>query len=173
MRRRQFITGFATATLWPVAVRAQQPVRTKRIGILMGVADDVEGQARLRTFLQALQASGWTDGQNVRIETRWAAGDSDAIRAQATELAALTPDVILVVTTAAFVAMQRATQSIPIVFVQVVEPLSSGLVTSLAHPSGNSTRFTRFEYATVGKWLAAVKEDAPNVAPCSGGSQSG
>ncbi len=164
MRRRQFITGFATATLWPVAVRAQQPVRTKRIGILMGVADDVEGQARLRTFLQALQASGWTDGQNVRIETRWAAGDSDAIRAYATELAALTPDVILAVTTAAFVAMQLTTQSIPIVFVQVVEPLSSGLVTSLAHPGGNSTGFTSFEYATAGKWLAAVKEIAPSVA---------
>ena len=163
MRRRQFITGLATAVLWPIPARAQQPERMKRIGVLMGVAGDAEGQARLTAFLQGLQGLGWTDGRNVRFETRWAAGEADAIRAHATELAALTPDVILVVTTAAFVAMQRATQSIPIVFVQVVEPLSSGLVTSLAHPGGNSTGFTSYEYATAGKWLAAVKEVAPNV----------
>jgi putative ABC transport system substrate-binding protein len=162
MRRRQFITGLATAAVWPIAVHAQSE-RMKRIGVLMGVADDAEGQARLTAFQLGLQGLGWTDGRNVRFEVRWAAGDADAIRHHATELAALKLDVILAVTTAAFVAMQRATQSIPIVFVQVVEPLSSGLVTSLAHPGGNSTGFTSYEYVTAGKWLAALKEIAPNV----------
>jgi putative ABC transport system substrate-binding protein len=163
MRRRQFMTGFGAATLWPIALRAQQRERMKRIGILMGVSDDAEGKARLATFLKALQEAGWTNNQSVLIETRWAAGDSDAIRSYAAELAKLNPDVILAVTTAAFVAMQLATPSIPIVFVQVVEPLSSGLVTSLSHPDANSTGFTSFEYATAGKWLAAVKEIAPSV----------
>lgn len=148
---------------WPVAALAQQAERMKRIGVLMGVADDAEGQARLRAFVQGLQGSNWTDGRNVRFEIRWAAGDSDAIRIHATELAALNLDVIVAVTTAAFVAMQRVTQSIPIVFVQVVEPLSTGLVVSLAHPGGNSTGFTSYEYATSGKWLATLKEVAPNV----------
>jgi putative ABC transport system substrate-binding protein len=163
MRRREFITGVATATLWPVTVRAQQPERMKRIGVLMGVANDAEGQARLASFLRGLQESGWTDGRNAKIEVRWAAGDADAARAYAAELVELTPDIILTATTVAFVAMQRATQSIPIVFVQVVEPLGSGLVTSLAHPSGNITGFTSFEYATAGKWMATVKEIAPKV----------
>jgi putative tryptophan/tyrosine transport system substrate-binding protein len=163
MQRREFITGVATATLWPVTVRAQQPERMKRIGVLMGVANDAEGQARLASFLRGLQESGWTDGRNAKIEVRWAAGDADAARAYAAELVELTPDIILTATTVAFVAMQRATQSIPIVFVQVVEPLGSGLVTSLAHPSGNITGFTSFEYATAGKWMATVKEIAPKV----------
>lgn len=163
MRRREFITGVATATLWPVTVRAQQPERMKRIGVLMGVANDAEGQARLASFLRGLQESGWTDGRNAKIQVRWAAGDADAARAYAAELVELTPDIILTATTVAFVAMQRATQSIPIVFVQVVEPLGSGLVTSLAHPSGNITGFTSFEYATAGKWMATVKEIAPKV----------
>ena len=106
---------------------------------------------------------GWTDGRNAQIEVRWAAGDADAARTYAAELVELNQDIILAVTTVAFVATQRATQSIPIVFVQVVEPLGSGLVTSLAHPSGNITGFTSFEYATAGKWLATVKEIAPKV----------
>jgi putative tryptophan/tyrosine transport system substrate-binding protein len=152
------------ATLWPIAARAQQPERMKRIGVLMGVANDAEGQARLTALLAGLQGLGWTEGRNVRIETRWASGDAEATRAYAAELAALSPDVIVTVTTAALVAAQRATQSIPIVFVQVVEPLSGRLVSSLSHPGGNSTGFTSFEYVTVGKWLAAVKEVAPGVA---------
>src|SRR5882757_7120821 len=163
MRRRKFITGVVAATLFPVMAGAQQPGRMKRIGVLMGVANDAEGQARLTSFLRGLQALGWTDGWNAQIEVRWAAGDADAARTYAAELVELNQDIILAVTTVAFVAMQRATQSIPIVFVQVVEPLGSGLVTSLAHPSGNITGFTSFEYATAGKWLATVKEIAPKV----------
>jgi len=165
MRRRQFVALLssmaALALAWPVAAHAQQ--RMKRIGVLMGVADDVEGKARLRAFLQGLRELNWTDGQNAQLEVRWAAGDPNAISAYATEFAALNLDVILAVTTAAFVTMQRVTQSTPIVFVQVVEPLSSGLVTSLAHPAGNSTGFTSYEYATAGKWLATLKEVAPKV----------
>jgi putative ABC transport system substrate-binding protein len=164
MRRRKFITGVVAATLFPVRVGAQQPERMKRIGVLMGVANDAEGQARLTSFLRGLQELGWTDGRNAQIEVRWAAGDADAAQIYAAELVRLNQDIILTVTTVAFVAMQRATQSIPIVFVQVVEPLGSGLVTSLAHPSGNITGFTSFEYATAGKWLATVKEIAPKVA---------
>ena len=167
MKRREFVALLGSLTAfpisWPVPTTAQQPDRMKRIGVLMGVADDAEGKARLRAFLQGLQELNWTDGRNVRVEIRWAAGNSDAIRAYATELAALNLDVVLAVTTAAFVAMQQATQSIPIVFVQVVEPLSSGLVTSFAHPGGNSTGFTSYEYATAGKWLATLKEVAPKV----------
>src|SRR5260370_5493123 len=121
MRRREFTSGLVTATLWPIAVRAQQPERMKRIGVLMGVANDAEGQARLASFLRGLQELGWSHGRNVQIETRWAAGKADAARTYAAELVELTPDVVLTSTTVAFVAMQRATQSIPIVFVQVVE----------------------------------------------------
>ena len=164
VRRREFIGLLSGAAVtWPVASRAQQPERMKRIGVLMGVANDTEGQARLTSFLRGLQELDWTDGRNAKIEVRWAAGDADAARAYATELVELKQDVILTVTTVAFVATQRATQFIPIVFVQVVEPLGSGLVTSLAHPSGNITGFTSFEYATAGKWLATVKEIAPKV----------
>jgi ABC-type uncharacterized transport system substrate-binding protein len=163
MRRREFITGVATATFWPVTVRAQQPERMKRIGVLMGIANDAEGQARLASFLRGLRELGWTDGRNAQIEVRWAAGEAEAARILAAELVELTPDIVMTATTAAFVAMQRATQSIPIVFVQVVEPLGGGLVTSLAHPSGNITGFTSFEYATAGKWMATVKEIAPKV----------
>jgi putative ABC transport system substrate-binding protein len=130
----------------------------------MGVADDAEGQARLSAFLKELQLLGWTDGRNFRLDVRWAAGNADTTRLYATDLIALGPDIVLAATTAAFVAMQKATKSIPIVFVQVVEPLSSGLVDSLAHPSGNFTGFTSFEYATAGKWLAIVKEIVPGVA---------
>jgi len=151
VRRREFIGLLSGAAVtWPVASRAQQPERMKRIGVLMGVANDTEGQARLTSFLRGLQELDWTDGRNAKIEVRWAAGDADAARAYATELVELKQDVILTVTTVAFVATQRATQFIPIVFVQVVEPLGSGLVTSLAHPSGNITGFTSFEYATPG-----------------------
>jgi putative ABC transport system substrate-binding protein len=164
MRRRVFITIFGSAVAWPIMVRAQQSDQLKRIGILMGVANDAEGQARLTEFSKGLRELGWTDGQNIRIEVHWAAGDVEKTRTYATEIVRLAPDAILAVTSSALVAMQRATQSIPIVFVQVVEPVKSGLVSSLAHPSGNFTGFTSFEYATAGKWLATVKEIAPSIA---------
>jgi putative tryptophan/tyrosine transport system substrate-binding protein len=164
MRRREFITLLGGgAAAWPLVALAQQLERTKRIGVLMGVANDAEGQARLTSFLRGLEALGWLGGRNIQIEIRWASGQADAAQTYATELAGLAPDVILTATTAAFVAMQRATQSIPIVFVQVVEPVKNGLVTSLAHPSGNSTGFTSFEYAIAGKWLATIKEIVPGI----------
>jgi putative tryptophan/tyrosine transport system substrate-binding protein len=164
MKRREFITLLGcTAIVWPVAARAQQAERMKRIGVLMGIANDAEGQARLASFLRGLQELGWTDGRNVQIETRWAAGKADAARTYAAELVELAPDVTLTATTVAFAAMQRATQSVPIVFVQVVEPVKSGLVSSLAHPNGNATGFTSFEYAIAGKWLATIKEIVPSV----------
>jgi putative ABC transport system substrate-binding protein len=120
MKRREFITLLGcTAIVWPVAARAQQAERMKRIGVLMGIANDAEGQARLASFLRGLQELGWTDGRNVQIETRWAAGKADAARTYAAELVELAPDVTLTATTVAFAAMQRATQSVPIVFVQV------------------------------------------------------
>jgi len=163
MRRRHFIALLGGAVTWPVVGRAQQPERMKRIGVLMGVANDAEGQARLASFLRGLQELGWTDGRNVQVETRWAAGRADAARSYAAELAGIVPDVVLTATTVAFVAMQQATETIPIVFVQVVEPLKSGLVTSLSHPNGNSTGFTSFEYTIAGKWMATIKEIAPAV----------
>jgi putative ABC transport system substrate-binding protein len=164
MQRRKFITFLAgAAAASPLAVRAQQPERVKRIGVLMGVANDAEGQARLAAFLKGLKELGWTESRNVQIETRWAAADADSLGIYAAELVRLAPDVIMTATTAAFATMQRVTHSIPIVFVQVVEPVGSGLVASLAHPNGNFTGFTSFEYATAGKWLATVKEIAPSV----------
>jgi putative tryptophan/tyrosine transport system substrate-binding protein len=164
MRRREFITLLGGGTLaWPLRARAQQPERRKRIGVLMGLANDAEGQARLASFVRGLEDLGWVNGRNVQIEIRWASGQADAAATYAAELAGLAPDVILTATTAAFAAMQLKTQSIPIVFVQVVEPVKSGLVTSLARPGGNSTGFTSFEYAMTGKWLATIKELVPDV----------
>jgi putative tryptophan/tyrosine transport system substrate-binding protein len=163
MRRRKFIALLGVGATWPFVANAQQPERVKRIGVLMGVANDAEGQARLASFLRGLEELGWTDGRNVQIETRWAAGQADAARSQAAELVGIAPDVVLTATTVAFVAMQRATQTIPIVFVQVIEPVKSGFVTSLSHPTGNSTGFTSFEYAIAGKWLATIKEIVPAI----------
>jgi putative ABC transport system substrate-binding protein len=163
LRRRKFIALLGVGATWPFVANAQQPERVKRIGVLMGVANDAEGQARLASFLRGLEELGWTDGRNVQIETRWAAGQADAARSQAAELVGIAPDVVLTATTVAFVAMQRATQTIPIVFVQVIEPVKSGFVTSLSHPTGNSTGFTSFEYAIAGKWLATIKEIVPAI----------
>jgi putative ABC transport system substrate-binding protein len=165
MRRREFIGVIGgAAALWPLLARAQQPDRMRRIGVLMSVAaNDPEGQARMAAFVQGLQQLGLTDGRNVRIETRWAAGNDDDVRKYAAELVALAPDVIL--STGSFTAgpLQRATRTIPIVFVHVPDPVAAGLVDSLARPGGNITGFTQFEYSTSGKWLELLKEVAPGV----------
>ena len=165
MRRRDFITGIAgSAAAWPLAARAQQRERMRRIGVLMTcAADDPEAQARMAAFLQALQQLGWTVGHNVRIDTRWAAGDADAFRKYAAELVALAPDVILANAGARLAALQQATRTVPIVFVQVVDPVGAGFVASLARPGGNVTGFTHFEYGISGKWLELLKEIAPGV----------
>ena len=164
MKRRAFITllGGATAA-WPLAARAQQSERVRRIGVLMSTAaDDPETQARVVAFAQELQRLGWTDGRNVRLDIRWPAGDIWRIRQYAAEFAALAPDVI-VATGATVGSMAEATRDVPIVFTILGDPVGSGLVDSLAHPGGNVTGFTTFEFNLSGKWLELLKQVAPHV----------
>jgi ABC-type uncharacterized transport system substrate-binding protein len=166
MRRREFITLASSAAIaWPLAARAQPPEGMRRIGVLLAsAADDSESQARIAGFLQGLQQLGWVDGRNVRIDTRWATTNRDDIRRHAAELAALAPDVLVAGTGTATVApLLQATRTVPIVFVQVVDPVGAGFVTSLARPGGNATGFTIFEYGMSGKWLELLKEIAPGV----------
>ena len=164
IRRRDFITLLGgAAAAWPLVARAQAE-RVRRIGVLQSLAaDDPEGQARLAAFAQGLQQSGWTIGRNVQIDTRWAAGDAERFRRYAAELVALVPDVILAVGAAAVGPLQQSTRTVPIVFVQVVDPVGAGYVDSLARPSGNATGFTTFEYGIGAKWLELLKEIAPSV----------
>jgi putative ABC transport system substrate-binding protein len=164
MKRREFITlvGGAAAA-WPVAVRAQQGERVRRIGVLMHLAaDDPEGQARFAAFLQGLQQLGWTDGRNVRIETRWGANNADRGR-YAAELVALAPDIILASTTPAMMALQQSSRTVSVVFANVADPVGAGFVESLVRPGGNATGFTPYEYSISGKWLELLKEIAPSV----------
>jgi putative tryptophan/tyrosine transport system substrate-binding protein len=165
MKRRDFITllGGAVAA-WPLAARAQQqPGRVRRVGVLIGIAvNDPDAQTRLAAFVQTLQQLGWTDGRNVRIDTRWASGDAELIRRYAAELVALAPDVIFV-TGAAVAALLQATHTVPIVFAAVADPVGSGFVDSLSQPGGNATGFMQFEYGLSGKWLELLKEIAPSL----------
>ena len=163
MRRRQFITLLGGAAACPLAARAQQIERVRRIGLLMGMADDGEGQARVRALKQGLQELGWTDGDNIQIETRFGTADAGRIRAHAAELMALAPDVIVGHTTPVIRALRHATSSIPIVMVGVTDPVVQGFVSSLAHPGGNITGFTFVDFQMVGKWLEMLKEAAPGV----------
>jgi ABC-type uncharacterized transport system substrate-binding protein len=165
MRRRQFITLLGgAAAAWPLAARAQQPERMRRIGVLMDFpADDPESQARIAAFLQGLQASGWSVGRNARIDYRWSAGDADRMRKYATELVALAPDIILASGSPAVGALQQATRTVPIVFASVADPVGAGFVASLARPGGNATGFMLLEYGMSAKWLELLKEIAPNV----------
>ena len=161
MRRREFITLVGSAAIWPLTVRAQQAQRVRRIGVLMPFAkDNPEGQARIAAFLKELQRLGWTDGRNLQIEYRWDTGD---LRKSATELVALSPEVILGSATPAVAALQQSTRTVPIVFAQVADPISAGFVASLAKPGGNITGFTNFDYTMGAKWLELLKEIAPNV----------
>jgi putative tryptophan/tyrosine transport system substrate-binding protein len=162
MRRREFITVIGGAAAWPLPVRAQQTIR--RIGMLLpAAADDAEFQTRVAAFLEGLQQSGWTIGQNVQIDSRWATTNAVEIRSHAAELAALAPDAILTASSPALAALQQATRTVPIVFVNVVDPVGSGFVDSLARPGGNTTGFLLFEYSLSGKWLELLKQIAPNV----------
>ena len=163
--RRKFITGLGgVAVAWPFAARAQQADRMRRVGVLDSrAADDPEGQARLAVFLQGLQELGWTDGRNVRIDYRWAAADADRYRTYAAELVALSPDVILSSASASVAALLQTTRTVPIVFVNVIDPVGAGYVARLARPGGSATGFTLFEYSLSGKWLELFKEIAPNL----------
>jgi putative ABC transport system substrate-binding protein len=164
MKRREFILALGGAAAWPLAARAQQGEPMRRVGALMSTAaDDPEGQARIAAFQQGLQQFGWTIGRNVRIDSRWPAGDSERIRRYAAELVALSPDVILATGSAAAGPLLQATRTVPIVFVIVPDPVGAGLVNSLARPGGNATGFIQFEYAISGKWLELLKEIAPRV----------
>src|SRR5215831_5423621 len=163
MKRREFITLLGGAASWPLAARAQQGERVRRIGLLMGTADDREGQARVTAFKQGLQALGWTDGRNIQIETRFGGADTGRIRADAAELVALAPDVIVGQTTPAIQALRQATSSIPIVMAAVNDPVEQGFVSSLAHPGGNITGFMFIDFQMVGKWLEILKEAAPGI----------
>ena len=163
--RRKFLATLGGAAAWPLAARAQQPKRMQHIGVLMTLAaDDAEGQARLAAFLQGLQEAGWAVGRNVRIDYRWSAGNADDVRRYAAELVALVPDVILANGIPAVTPLLQVTHTVPIVFVQVVDPVGAGLVASLARPGGNATGFTFAEYGISGKGVELLKEIAPGVA---------
>jgi putative ABC transport system substrate-binding protein len=166
MRRREFIAllGGAAAAAWPVAARAQQNDRMRRVGVLMYASlEEQESQARIVAFAQGLQEAGWSVGRNVRIETRWSTGDASRLRRDAAELVALTPDVVLAGVGATIPALLEASRTVPIVFAQGLDPVGAGLVESLARPGGNATGFTQFEYSLSGKWLEMLKEVAPGV----------
>ena len=164
MRRREFITLLGgAAAAWPLVARAQKP-RMRRVGVVMSVAaDGPDGQARLAAFLKGLQQSGWTEGGNLRIDTRWGGGDAERTRKNVAELLALDPDVFLASGDHPVVALQQATRAAPIVFTMVGDPVGAGFVESLARPGGNITGFTLFEFSIGTKWLELLKEIAPGV----------
>src|SRR5262245_44238024 len=165
MRRREFIALLGSGVaVWPVAARAQPGERMRRVGVLMSLgSDDPEGQTRLAAFLQRLQTLGWTVGRNVRIDTRWGAGDADIIRKAAVELVALAPDVIFAGGGITVAPLLQATQTLPIVFANATDPVGQSLVVSLARPGGNATGFSLFEFGISAQWLELLKQIAPRV----------
>jgi ABC-type uncharacterized transport system substrate-binding protein len=164
MRRREFITLLGAAVAWPLAARAQQPERLRRIGVLMNRAsDNPEGQDRLAAFHQGLQELGWHIGRNVRIDTRWTEDNADRSAKYAAELLGLMPDIILASGTIAVTALQHINRTLPIVFAAVADPVGAGIVESLAHPGSNATGFMLYEYNLSAKYLELLKEIAPRL----------
>jgi putative ABC transport system substrate-binding protein len=164
VKRREFIGLLAGTATWPLAARAQQPDRMRRIGVLQQYAEsDPEGQARLAAFLDTFQGLGWSNGRNAQVEVRWPGAEVERMKAYSAELVALAPDAILCASGPGAAVMKQATRTVPVVFVQVSDPVGSGLVAGLARPGGNITGFQNFEPAVVGKWLGLLKEAAPNV----------
>jgi putative tryptophan/tyrosine transport system substrate-binding protein len=166
IQRREFVVTLGGAVVaWPLAARAQQPERMRRIGVLVAAYTqaDREGQARIAAFLDTSKSLGWTDGRNVRIEYRWAAGDADRGKYFATELVRSAPDVMVANGNPVLIELHRLTSTIPIVFTQVSDPVGSGIVAGLARPGGNITGFTNFEPEMGGKWVGLLKEAAPNM----------
>jgi ABC-type uncharacterized transport system substrate-binding protein len=165
MRRREFITLLSgAAAAWPLAARAQQPERMRRVGVLLGFAEsDPESPGTLATFRHSLERLGWKDGHTVRIEYRWGAGDPTRMRAHAKELIGTSPDVLVTESTPATAALQAETRTTPIVFLQAGNPVGSGFVTSFARPGGNLTGFTNYAPTMGGKWLELLKEVAPRL----------
>jgi putative tryptophan/tyrosine transport system substrate-binding protein len=168
VRRHEFITllggAAASTSSWPLAARAQQGERVRRIAVALQYSEsDPEAQANIAAFRRRLEDLGWSEGRNVRFDTRWGAGDIRRRRAIATEVVALAPDLILAASAVYVELLQELTRSIPIVFVGTIDPVGGGLVASLARPGGNTTGFTSIEYTIGGKWLQLLKEVAPNV----------
>jgi putative ABC transport system substrate-binding protein len=164
MRRRQFIAGLGSAATWPIVARAQQPARMRRVGALLNLsADDPEALSRVTAFAQGLQQLGWSDGRNVRIDFRWSAGDVERARRYATELLELAPDVVVASGDGAAIPAHQVIRTVPIVFVNVGDPITLGLVESVARPGGNATGFMNFEYGLSAKWLELLRQIAPHV----------
>jgi putative tryptophan/tyrosine transport system substrate-binding protein len=164
MRRRDFIAGLGSAAAWPLSARSQQPDRMRRVGVLIGsVATDTESQSYLTAFIQGLRQFGWNEGQNIRVDVRWSAGDTGLARIYA--LIGLTPDVVLTGGTTNLTAVEQATSIVPVVFVQVSDPVAQGFLASVRQPGGNLTGFSGYEFSIGGKWLNLLKEVAPALAP--------
>ena len=164
MRRRHFISLLGGAAAWPLAARAQQVDRVRRIGFLSPIAEnDPEVQTWVGEFTQRLQELGWADGRNVQIDFRFGGADAMRLSTQAIELVEKHPDVIIAIGSPAAAALRQQSLSLPIVFVQVVDPVSVGFVTNLARPEGNITGFTNFEFSVGGKWLQLLKQCAPAI----------
>jgi putative tryptophan/tyrosine transport system substrate-binding protein len=163
-KRREFITLLGGAWAWPLVARAQQPERVRRIGILMAGADDADGRARVAAFRQGLRELGWQEGRNIIIDSRWAGGGSEQIRAVAAELVGHKPDVILVNGNRGLAALRQESGGIPIVFAGLNDPVENGFVASLARPGGNITGFANFELSMLGKLMGMLKQLAPRLA---------
>jgi putative ABC transport system substrate-binding protein len=163
IRRREFIAFLSGAAAWPLAARAQQGTRVRRIGVLMGGDQNGQWRTVVSAFTQALAGLGWTDGRNVRMDLRWYGDGTNRIRSVAQELVGLQPDIILTNTTPATVAVQRETQTIPIVFATVADPVATGIVARLDRPNGNITGFANYEATLGGKWLELLWEIAPGL----------
>jgi putative tryptophan/tyrosine transport system substrate-binding protein len=164
VRRREFIAGLGSAAAWPLAARAQQPARMRRVGILMdGAATEAEYQSYLAAFVQGLGQLGWTEGQNLRMDIRWNAADAGLARTYAAQLIGLMPDVILAASTVNLTAIRQATNTVPVVFVVVADPVAQGFVASVRQPGGNLTGFSFLEFSLGGKWLGLLKEVAPGM----------
>jgi len=164
MQRREFIAALGSAAAWPLAARAQQPERVRRISVLTGIAgNDSEIKDRLTAFSRQLQQLGWTEGRNVRIDIRGGGGDLAATQKHATELVALAPDMILAIGNVTLAPLIEATRTVPIVFTVVIDPVGAGFVETLSRPGGNVTGLMMFEYSLSGKWLELLREIAPKV----------
>jgi ABC-type uncharacterized transport system substrate-binding protein len=165
IRRREFVVTLGSAAAaWPLAARSQQPERVRRIGVLMNTAaTDAVAQSYLAAFIQAVRQLGWVEGQNMHVEVRWSAGDAALSRIYAAQLIGLKPDVILTASTTNLIAIQQATSTVPVVFLQVSDPVEQGFVANMTRPGGNITGFSMFEFSVGGKWLDLLKEIAPGL----------
>ena len=165
MRRREFIALVGSAAAWPLVSRAQPSERVRRIGLIMGATEenDPESQARITAFREGLAALGWTDGRNIRIDYRFAGGDADRIRYLVTEVVRSSPDLIVANSSPVIVALKQATNTIPVVFASLNDPVGQGFISSLARPGGNITGFTYADFVLLGKWLEMLKQIAPGV----------